>query len=231
MGGGSQPVKTAGYVLLLILTLQAAAPRTANASLVITEVMYKSVHDNSATDGDWWELSNTDSFSADLTGHYWKNLSTTGDNCYFNGITIAAGESIIILNESDPQKAELWKSDWNLPAQTNVYDRSYFNDTFPDLGETDGVQLYNADDDRIASARYIGSEDGFSQAWNLNEIPLGASVNGVNGAYQSTNSSPDVASPGIAVPEPTSAITLLVLSIIATTRQKSSNTLKFRFSI
>ena len=224
-------MKTAGYVLLLILTLQAAAPRTANASLVITEVMYKSVHDNIATDGDWWELSNTDSFSVDLTGHYWKDLSTTGDKYPLDGITIAAGESIIILNESDNQKAELWKSEWNLSEQINVYDRSYFaGDAFPDLGETDGVFIYDTYDDRITFVRYIGSEDGYSQTWDINGTSLNT-INGLNGVYQSTNNSPDIASPGFAVPEPGSAITLLVLSIIVTTRQKSSNTLKFRFSI
>ncbi|MBN2269843.1 MAG: lamin tail domain-containing protein, partial [Sedimentisphaerales bacterium] len=44
---------------------------TANAELVITEIMSKSHHVGS--DGDWWELTNTGSSPVSLTGYSWDD--------------------------------------------------------------------------------------------------------------------------------------------------------------
>ncbi len=49
---------------------------------------------------------------------------------------------------------------------------------------------------------YASHTQGFSNSWDKSGGFLGLSVNGIDGAYQSTNSTPDIGSPGYAVPEP-----------------------------
>jgi hypothetical protein len=170
---------------------------TASAELAITEIMSQSVH-APPTDCDWWELTNSGLGSVDLTGYSWDDDHQRPGQNVFGSITIAAGESIIIrdvvTSPGDP-----WKNDWGLGAEVKVYDPSYFSGSFPGLGSSDGVFLYDTDDVLVTSVTYPSRTAGFSNEWAINGTYLGPSVVGENGAYLSANSTPDVASPGHAV--------------------------------
>lgn len=170
---------------------------TADAELVITEIMSQSAH-NSPTDCDWWELTNTGPSSVSLTGYSWDDDHQRPGQNVFAGITISAGESIII-RDAVAATGDPWKDDWGIGAEVHVYDPTYFGGSFPGLGSSDGVFLYNAAGVLVASATYPIRTVGFSNEWAANETSLDLSVVGENGAYQSANASPDVASPGHAV--------------------------------
>ena len=72
----------------------------AQADLVITEVMAASSHTDVSSDGDWWELTNTGSSAVTLAGYKWDDtLEAVPTVSIFPGVTIQAGESIIILQE------------------------------------------------------------------------------------------------------------------------------------
>lgn len=170
---------------------------TANAEFIITEIMSKSDHVGS--DGDWWELTNTGSSPVSLTGYSWDDAHRQPGQNIFGNITIGAGESIIILQHSSAEVAA-WRSDWGLTESgVNVYDTSYFSGAFSSLGSSDGVYLYDAADVLVTSATYPSHTDGFSNEWAADGTFLGLSVVGENGADESDNASPDVASPGYAV--------------------------------
>ncbi|HLB75271.1 MAG TPA: lamin tail domain-containing protein, partial [Sedimentisphaerales bacterium] len=170
---------------------------TADAQLAITEIMSQSAH-NSPTACDWWELTNTGPSSVNLTGYSWDDDHQRPGQNVFAGITIAAGESIIIRDvvagAGDP-----WKADWGLGPEVHVYDPTYFSGAFSGLGSADGVFLYDTDSVLVASAAYPTRAVGFSDELAANGTSLGLSVVGENGAYRSANASPDVAAPGHAV--------------------------------
>ena len=188
--------KTNQAVILLILA-GFCFTATANAELAITEIMNQSAHNN-PTDCDWWELTNTGPSSVDLTGYSWDdNHKRPGQNV-FASITIAAGESIII-RDTVAGPGDPWKDDWGLGAEVNVYDPGYFSGSFSGLGSSDGVFLYEPNDALITFVEYPSRKVGFSNEWAADGTSLGLSVGGENGAYQSANLSPDVASPGFAV--------------------------------
>jgi len=184
-------------VLILSILAGFCFTATANAELAITEIMSQSVHQH-PTDCDWWELTNTGPSSLDLTGYSWDdNHQRVGQNV-FGSITIAAGESIII-RDTVAAPGDPWKDNWGLGVEVNVYDPSYFSGSFSGLGSSDGVFLYNPTDALITFVEYPSRTAGFSNEWAANGTSLGLSVVGENGAYQSANFFPDVASPGHAV--------------------------------
>jgi sugar lactone lactonase YvrE len=170
---------------------------TANGELAITEIMSQSLH--AGPNGDWWELTNTGPLSVNLTGYSWDDDHQRPGQSIFGGIVIGAGESIIILDHIDSDTLD-WRSDWGiLGSRPNVYDRTYFSGSFSGLGSSDGVFLYDTDDVLVASVTYPSRTDRFSNEWAADGTSLGPSVVGENGAYQSANVVPDVASPGYAV--------------------------------
>jgi len=207
-----------GERVIVLLTILAGfcIATTANAELVITEVMSFSAHHHTNFDG--WELTNTGQSSVDLTGYSWDDDAQTPGTNVFGNITIAASESIIII-EAYGDGLLAWKDDWSLGTGVNVYGWDYFSGTFSSLDNIDGVFLYNASDVLLASAEYTSSTEGFSHEWDTSETYLGLSVDGENSAYQSSNQNPDVGSPGYAVPEPTT-ITLLALGGFALRRKR-----------
>ena len=81
----------------------------------------------------------------------------------------------------------------------NVYDQSDFSGAFPGLGSADGVFLYDPTDNPVTSVTYPSRTTGISNEWDTDGTFLDLSVIGENGAYQSLNSTPDIASPGYAV--------------------------------
>ena len=85
-------------VTILLVFMCFCFSATANADLVITEIMSDSNH--SVTNGDWWELTNTGLAPVDLTGYSWDdNHARVGQNV-FGSITIAPSESVIIINHT-----------------------------------------------------------------------------------------------------------------------------------
>ena len=181
-------------VLILLVLAGFCFIATANGELVITEIMSQSAH-NYPTDCDWWELTNTGDSSVDLTGYSWDDDHQRAGQNVFASITISACESIII-RDTVTAPGDPWKDDWGLGAEVNVYDPGYFSGSFSGLGSSDGVFLYDTDDVPVTSATYPSRTAGFSNEWAANGTSLGLSVVGENGAYQSVNASPDVASPG-----------------------------------
>jgi len=184
-------------VRFLLIVAGICCIATANAELVITEIMSRSVH-NSPTDCDWWELTNTGDASVNLTGYSWDDDHRRLGQNVFASIVISAGESVII-RDTVTATGDPFKDEWSLGAEVNVYDPAYFSGNFSGLGSSDRVFLYDAANVLLTSATYPSSKDGFSYEWATNGTSLEFSVVGENGAYLSANASPDVASPGYAL--------------------------------
>ncbi|UCG49407.1 MAG: lamin tail domain-containing protein [Phycisphaerales bacterium] len=184
----------AGALVILAGFCLASAAR---GKLVITEIMSQSAHIGD-TDCDWWELTNTGPGAVNLLGYSWDDdHMRIGQNTLAN-ITIGKGESVIFCDSVAPGVG-LWKWDWALGPEVKVYDPSYFGWTFSSLGSADGIYLFDSSGTLVASASYPSRLQGFSNAWNTEGVYLGISVNAENGAYRSSNASPDVGSPGYAV--------------------------------
>jgi hypothetical protein len=198
-------------VILLLILISPCFTATANADLAITEIMSQSDH-SGGTDFDWWELTNTSSSSVDLTGYSWDDLYAHGapqtpvpGTNVFGNVSIAPNESILILC-TDADEALNLTFEWDLYNKgVNTYNmEEHFTAGFPGsgLGDPDGVVLFDAGEVFVTSVEYPSRTTGFSNEWDTSGAFLSLSVIGENGAYQSTNSNPDIASPGYAVPEP-----------------------------
>jgi hypothetical protein len=190
-------MKQRNRVVILLILAVFCFTSTADAELAITEIMSQSVHEL-PTNCDWWELTNTGLSSVNLTDYSWDDESQIAGVVTFGNVIIGAGESIIIL-DAPSNDTDAWKSDWGLGNDVNVYDHSHFSGTFPGLGGSDGVFLYDSGDVLVTSVEYPSRTAGFSNEWAMKGTFLGLSVVGENGAYQSANLYPDVASPGYAV--------------------------------
>lgn len=183
-------------VIAIPLILWCLSARAALASLVITETMSRSNH-SSPTDCDWWELTNTGPDPVNLAGYSWDDDHQRVGLNVFSDVTIDANESIVIRDTVDASE-DLWRMDWGLGPETAVYAPS----TFSRLGNSDGVFVYDSTGGLIASITYGDSTRGVSNSWDTHGTPLGASVPGEYGAWQSSDLSPDIASPGVAYSPP-----------------------------
>ncbi len=190
-------MRSAAVLFIVLVLALVCFTATANAELAITEIMSDSDHVG-GTDGDWWELTNTGPVSIDLTGYSWDDNDQQAGQNVFGNITIGPGESIIILNDTGSSTA-LWKSEWPLASGVNVYGRSHFIGGFPGIGSSDDVVLFDTGNVLVTAVTYPSRTSTISNEWDTDGIFLGLSVIGENGAYQSTNSTPNVASPGYAV--------------------------------
>ncbi|MBC2603396.1 lamin tail domain-containing protein [Puniceicoccus vermicola] len=199
---------------LLISAALCVAATTASAQLVITEVMSNSSHPGGPANGDWWELTNTGGSSVDLMNYYWDDSGPNGDDgALFPSITIAAGESIVIVDENSDNIAGFVAA-WG--GGFTAYSKDDFsgNNTFSGLSAGgDQIQLWDADPN-VGSANLVAevvfgeSTDGHSFVWGTNGDYLGISQNNVGGAFVAPGNGAggagtDVGSPGFAaVPEP-----------------------------
>lgn len=199
-------------VILLVLVGFCFAA-TANAVLVITEVMSESGHADVLLGTDWWELTNTGPEPVNMAGYTWDDNHQVPGASVFWGFTIDAGESIIILYSGAPS---YWSEFWGLCPDADVYD---FFCNFSQLDSADGVFLYDGSNDLVASVEYSSSTVGFSHEWDISGTYLGLSVIGENGAYQSLVVNPDVGSPCYATPEPATVL-LLGLGGLALLRKR-----------
>ena len=184
----------------------------AHADLVITEVMSAPSHTNSAANGDWWELYNSGAVAIDLTLYSWDDNTVTPGSADFNGLTIGAGEAIIICQETIGAE-QAWKDLWGLSGVTVV---NLGNTEFQNFSSTgDFLYVYNESSNLVTSVTLVGATSGYSFEWDAAGTSLGMSVLGENGAFQATadaGGGPDIASPGaVAIPEP-GTLALLGLS-------------------
>ena len=176
---------------------------TANAGIVITEVMPGSVHETGAANGDWFELTNLGSTAVDITGWSWVDNSTSHAKLVFGSLIIQPGQSILCLDES-ANNAATFRTIWGISDSQVIVDKGVFGD-FHGLGKSgDGVFIYDASDSLVDSFSWATSTDGFS----IDVYGGGVnSVVGVNGAYASSDNTPDVASPFL-IPEPATLVIL-----------------------
>ena len=172
-----------------------------SAQLRITEVMSDSAHSDSGANGDWFEITNTGATAVNLAGYAFDDDSedpTASGN--FPSVSLAAGASLIVLNEDD---ADTFRDTWNLAASLNVITRTSFTD-FPGFGRGgDEVFLFDPNNAVVDSFAFGAATEGFSFARfsDGTNVPGSLSSNGLLGASLSTDTTPDIASPGVtAVP-------------------------------
>ncbi len=190
------------------------AGQNAMAALRITEAASTSGAPIGILNGqDWWELTNTGPGSVSLNGYSWEDNPVSNDRGIFpNGITVAAGESIII-QQGPAGVAAAFRTTWSLPNSVQVLEGSSFTgpNGFSGLGSSgDGVNLFDNTNTLVSSVTFGASTSGVSFEWDTSGASLGLSVAGQNGAYQVANSR--VGSPGVAVPEP-AALAFLTTSL------------------
>jgi len=186
----------------------------ARAQLAITEVMTGEANKNYP---DWFELHNYGASSIDLTGYSWNDDSHGGfsgaDTASFTGVTIAAGETIILTEQSAgyvtmPSDFRTW---WGISPSIQVI---ILNPADPGLGKGgDSVRLWSTNVAGLGSNTNGLDLDECSD-YLVQRVDTGAttvesvlydstnglydllSSNGVDGAFESTLG--DVGSPGVA---------------------------------
>lgn len=204
----------------------------AAADLVITEVMSSSSHLGGTNNGngDWFELTNTGPSSLNLLNYYWDDNGPMGaDGALFPAVDIAAGESILIVDEDSTTNAGEFKANWGLGATVQVLFGNQFSgpDTFSGLGSGgDMIEIWDADPNTsatfnlVASVTFGAATSGVSFEWDTAGTNLDLSVAGENGAFvalfNGATQGTDIGSPGFAVapiPEPTSLGVLMAAGI------------------
>lgn len=206
-----------------------AAAGTANAALVITEVLPQTTSGtNAAINGDWWELTNSGPSAVNLAGYHWADTEDqlggpTPQPNFFPSFVILPGQSVIILEEAAANEAA-WRTNWNAPASLVIFGTDEMlpspgvTDTFSGLGSSnDGLFLYDPAGNLLSSYLYTTTTRGTSFEQSVNGVNLGLSVIGENGAYQAVNR--DIGSPGV-VPAP-SALAMIGLAGLASSRRRS----------
>jgi hypothetical protein len=198
---------------LLVAAALCLAATSAQAGLVITEVASTSGAPAGTLEGlDWWELTNTGPAAVSLDGYSWEDNPVSNDRAIFpNGISVAAGESIIVHQGSGV--AEAFRSDWGLSAAVQVLDQDQFTGSNPFSGLSSGgdaVNLFDGANAPVASVTFGAATAGRSFVWDTNGASLGLSSLGVNGAFAASNDR--VGTPGGSVPEPA---TLALLGLAA----------------
>ncbi len=160
---------------------------------------------------DWFEVTNSSPFAVDITG--WKMDDSSGSPAAavaLNGITsIAAGESVVFIENSDPTKADAFRTHWfgsNVPASLQI---GTYSGSGVGLGSGgDAVHLYDAGNGLRAAVTFGTSPTPpnlptFDNAAGLNAATISTvSVIGTNGAFASSTVATEVGSPGRIVTPP-----------------------------
>lgn len=166
--------------------------------LYISEVMPSS-NLSAPIDGDWFEVRNMGSASVDLNGFSWDDDSRVASNhTVTTSVVVPAGGTALFV---DVASADLtaWETEWKQNGQGLIIlnEGDEFDNGFSGLSSSgDEVNLYDDGGRLLSAAAYDGASvsSGVSLEYDQNGVLLGASVDGVNGAYTSNNG--DVGSPG-----------------------------------
>ena len=188
-----------GWVAVLVATLSVM---TAEAQLLISEVMSASSHGNSEINGDWFEILNTSAGVVQLNGFRVDDSATiTMDAVALPTYSIAAGETVIVLRENSAERGEAFRAAWSLPATFRIFNTSDFNGaSLPGLssnGET--LSLFDAQDMVVDQFTFGTAQVGrsFARFRDGQPIPGGVSTAGQQNAVTSNQMPADTASPGM----------------------------------
>ena len=170
---------------------------TPKPNLVITEVM-SSEAKGSVSTSDWWELSNLGNFAVNLNGYRFDDDhdSFSDADTITNHVTIAPGESIVLVEDMTPQAFRAWWGTQNLSPSLQIL-------TYPTIGfssSSDSIYLWNAAattvTDVVASVAFSTAARGVSFGYDPAANVFGAlSAPGQNGAFVAAGNG-DVGSPG-----------------------------------
>ncbi|MDZ8054512.1 MAG: SdiA-regulated domain-containing protein [Aulosira sp. ZfuVER01] len=209
---GSNPDATTPYTLNVTDVVNEGS---ASTSLKITEVAPWS-SGNSTLAADWFEVTNTGSSAVNITG--WKmddNSNSFGSAVALNGITnIAAGESVIFIESSDPAVIQNFKALWfgaNAPANLQIGTYSGSGVGLSTSG--DAVNLFDGGGTLQANVTFGASPGSapfstFDNSAGLNNVAiLQLSTIGQHGAFVAVDNINEIGSPAtIAAPSPAYAV-------------------------
>lgn len=212
---------------LAALIFTGALAGTASANLIITEVMSQS---GSGGTEDWFELTNTGSTAITFTGYtYNDNGGETTSDVPLVGVTsIAAGESVVFVEEDDAAADEIaaFRTFW---GGINSIQIGYFTGSGLSLSSNgDEVRIYNTSETLVVTADFGAATTGTSFGYDPFTATFGGlSVIDVNGAFQSARfTMPDegdgirnIGSPGV-VPEPGSMGLIGMAGLLALRRRR-----------
>jgi hypothetical protein len=166
----------------------------------ITEVLANPAPDATGPTADWWELTNFDSRSVDLSG--WRfndSIGELADPFVFGaGLTIAPGESIVFVENLSPAEFQSWWGETNLPAGLQII--SYRGNGLSLRATGDTLLLWDNSTidprDTISSADFGASDDGVTFNYDPVTGQFGQkSQLGVNGVFRALLGA-DIGSPG-----------------------------------
>jgi hypothetical protein len=184
-------------------TNQAALLVTRRPRLVITEIMAaQSTNPPAAGHGDWWELTNLDDFSVDLSGYRFDDgsaLLSTAVTLTNKPLTIAPGESIVFVENMSPDAFRSWWGSANLVPGLQIISYRGAGLGLATLG--DAINLWNSaatdDADTIASEVFSTATLGVSFGYNPDTELFGELTQaGFHGAFAARESG-DIGSPGL----------------------------------
>jgi len=189
-----------------------AAPAAASLPtpvLRITEIMstLNSGDGSTSHTPDWIELTNYGPSEASITGHRIFDPSS-GFRFFLTGVsTIAPGESVVFIKTNSPETdIPLFRTVWGLSDSVKV--GSYLGSTGIIMAANrDGVILYDPADVEVTRADYhAGTKNrSFQFVYNSAGSKIATasltSSAGAFGAYRSAGSPPDIASPGVPLPQ------------------------------
>ena len=172
-------------------------------SVKITEVSSTS-SSNATYKADFWELTNTGSFTVSLEG--WKmddDSNSFGSAVALNGVTsLAAGESAVFV-EGTASTAEAFKTAWFGASPPAGFKIGFYSGSGVGLSSSgDQVNIFNSEGTKVTGVRFGAATSGvsFDNAAGVgsnteNPPPLIStlSVNGVNGAFVASG---ETGSPG-----------------------------------
>lgn len=223
-----------------------AAP--ANAEVIISEIFYNL---NGSESGltEWIEITNTGSSTVDLSGWiYGDDQDASYSDPFAPGTSIAGGASAVIAAQS----AATFQSIWGAGIQVITYTvgGGAGNISLANTGSAtnETPAIFDAVNTLVDAVNYETGTNGWPAGTAANGasiylLPTGytsvandiglnwaGSVNGVNGAYAAlivnpdinNATTPDIASPGVAVyvPEPTTAL-LAMIALFSMVRHRT----------
>ena len=193
---------------------------SATGQVSITEVSSSNI-----LGSDWFELTNTGDTAVSINNWYWDDNGPTGnDGSLFLDLSIAAGESVIVIRDSESLDmiATMFRDIYGLDSSVQVFTEDDIDPNSPDLfsglsSGGDQITLWDGDPNPTAGAGVneidfvefpatpdeLFEPDDFGRSFDFTSgFPVLSAV-GVDGAVLATNG--DVGSPGFSplAPAPT----------------------------